>query len=903
MDIDIDLCPSAIPKILAEIKKRKHDDIIGNELDKTNLGIVRVATFGTETTKSAIHTAMRGYRSEYHPNGINSDEANYLASLIPQERGFVWSLNDVMNGNEEKGRKPVQAFISEVSKYPGLVDIIKALEGLITSRSTHASGVIIQSDDPYENGCFMRSPSGAVCTQWDLHDVEDTGSTKFDFLITSTSDKMVEFMKLMVKKGLWEQDSIRNLYNKYLHPDVIPYENKKIWENLANGSVIDCFQFCTPLGLTSVKKCYHKSVLETADLTSIMRLIIQEGKENPVDRYCRMKNDISLWYKELEEYGLNEIEVKKLEPLFLPSWGNVCQQEHLMLLFMKLCQFSLAESNKGRKVVSKKQMDKIPQLKKDVFNGMSNERPQFQKYVWEHGVEPLLGYGFPAAHAVPYSIIGIQNVWCFILSEVCWNTACLIVNSSSLEGEEDVYETNNPYLITVNQSQRSSKYDKIGSAIKQMQVSGVKVDCVDINKSDYSFEPDLKTNSILYGLKPLCGINDKEIELIKQNRPFRSFNDFVSKLVKDYDKENELKNEQKRKGTTGKRQQEIIKELCQIKSNSLSKGAVFSLIKAGSFDKIDERNRIELIVDFCNIITQKKKTVDMRTIPFLVKNSLIDRNKFDHEIRCWYFKEYLNGHKKKLKIDEKESVYFELDNNSYRFYEDNFDTDLLEVVNGKFYILEKTKKGFEPQYKEAIKLLQDELKKPETLEKVNKTLLKQTIIKEMNGKYDPSAWELETMCFYHGEHELSKLNKVKYGIVDFEDLEDKEIDSYFTPKGKNHPVPLYKISTIIGTVIGKNPNRATVTLNTVKGVVDVKFTKEFFSIFNKRISKQISADKKEYIENSWFERGSIIMVSGYRDQDMFRCKTYKNSGVHRIYKVTKIDKNKEDIYFTDRRAE
>lgn len=391
MDIDIDLCPSAIPKILAEIKKRKHDDITGNELDKTNLGIVRVATFGTESTKSAIHTAMRGYRSEAYPNGINSDEANYLASLIPQERGFVWSVKDVVDGNGEKGRKPVQAFIDEVNSYPGLLQIIEALEGLITSRSTHASGVIIQSGDPYENSCFMRAPNGAVCTQWDLHDVEDTGSTKFDFLITSISDKMVEFMKLMVKYGIWEGKTIRNLYDRYLHPDVVPYGNSHIWEKLADGSVIDCFQFCTPLGLTSTKKCHPNTVLETADLTSIMRLVIQENKENPVDRYCRMKKDISLWYKELKEYGLNEKEVKKLEPLFLPSCGNICQQEHLMLLFMQLSNFTLAQANQGRKVVSKKQMNKIPQLKADVISGMKGERPLFQEYVWEHGVEPLLG--------------------------------------------------------------------------------------------------------------------------------------------------------------------------------------------------------------------------------------------------------------------------------------------------------------------------------------------------------------------------------------------------------------------------------------------------------------------------------------------------------------------------------
>ena len=92
--------------------------------------LLQVCTFGTEGTRSAILTAGRGYRSEEYPNGIDSDIGQYMSSLIPQERGFLWSLSDVVNGNEEKGRKPVRQFIDEVEKYPGLLDIMISIEGL-----------------------------------------------------------------------------------------------------------------------------------------------------------------------------------------------------------------------------------------------------------------------------------------------------------------------------------------------------------------------------------------------------------------------------------------------------------------------------------------------------------------------------------------------------------------------------------------------------------------------------------------------------------------------------------------------------------------------------------------------------------------------------------------------------
>ena len=184
-DIDLDLCPSKRPKIINEIKKERganfKEDL--DELSKKNLGCTLIATFGTEGTRSTILTACRGYRSEECPDGIDVDTAQYIASLIPSERGFLWSLNDILNGNPEKGRKPSKTFINEVSQYPGLVEIMKGIEGLVNKRSSHASGVILFDEDPYEFGCFMKTPKGEIITQYDLHKCEWAGLTKYDLKI------------------------------------------------------------------------------------------------------------------------------------------------------------------------------------------------------------------------------------------------------------------------------------------------------------------------------------------------------------------------------------------------------------------------------------------------------------------------------------------------------------------------------------------------------------------------------------------------------------------------------------------------------------------------------------------------------------------------------------------------
>ena len=79
--------------------------------------MLQVATFGKEKAKSAVQTAARGYRSKEYPNGLDSDTSLYIASLLKEERGFLYSIEETVYGNEEKGRTPNTTFIKEVNKY------------------------------------------------------------------------------------------------------------------------------------------------------------------------------------------------------------------------------------------------------------------------------------------------------------------------------------------------------------------------------------------------------------------------------------------------------------------------------------------------------------------------------------------------------------------------------------------------------------------------------------------------------------------------------------------------------------------------------------------------------------------------------------------------------------------
>ena len=345
-DVDIDLAPSKIQKIFSAIREERGE-----------LGLVQVCTYGTEGTKNAILTACRGYRSDDYPQGIDVDDAQYISSLVPVERGFLWSLDELVHGNPEKERKPQTLFINEVKKYPGLLEIMMGIEGLVCRRGSHASGVILFDENIYDSAAVMRTPSGALVTQWDLHAQEAAGSVKYDFLLTNVQDIIIQTLELLQKDKLIEQDlSLRELYNKYLHPSVLPKADEKMWEALSNNKVVNCFQFDSAVGAQAARKIQPHSPLEMADANGLMRLMTAErGAETPLDKYVRFKNDISQWYKEMDRAGLTKDEQKFLEPYFLKSYGVPPSQEQMMMMLMdeNICAFSLGEANAARKIVGK----------------------------------------------------------------------------------------------------------------------------------------------------------------------------------------------------------------------------------------------------------------------------------------------------------------------------------------------------------------------------------------------------------------------------------------------------------------------------------------------------------------------------------------------------------------------
>lgn len=413
---------------------------------------------------------------------------------------------------------------------------------------------------------------------------------------------------------------------------------------------------------------------------------------------------------------------------------------------------------------------------------------------------------------------------------VYWNTANLIVDSGALE------------------EKGTTNYEKIARAIGGMKKHGISVVPPNINTSDSIFIPDTKNDRILYGLSALTSVNAESIQLIKNNRPYQSFKDFLIRC-----------------------------------GSYLKKPTIINLIKSGAFDEMEEQllDRRSIMAYYLSSICPKKKSMTLQQLNGLLEKKLIPMDKFEFEVRIYNFTKWLRQRKKDdyYIIDEDAGIEF-----YNRFLAEDEAIDLSSYEGEPAFV--------QKEWDKYYLLVMDDLKqwmkdnKDRLIEEAHFIEFKELWDKYAAGPY--AKWEYEAMCFYNSAHELSIVNKQRYGISNFSTMNPKgDIETYFKRGGVQ--IPIYNIKKIMGTVIGKIDTKNTITLLTEDGsVVDCRFSPDQYTKCKQRLVEVGEDGKKHCVEESWFKRGQKLVISGYRRNDGFAVKTYKNTPFHQCYLITNI---------------
>ena len=799
--------------------------------------------FKTLTAKAAINTACRGL-------GINDDIARMLTTYVPVERGMSWTLTECFEGNEEKGRAPVTAFINEVNGYEHLhlKDTMLQLEGLINGRSLHASAAYVFSRGYAAQNSLMRAPNGTECTAFNMHDSDYMGGLKLDALTIKGLDKLQTAMNLLVKAGVIEdQGSLKATYDKYIHPDVLDYDNKEAWEKLARNEVNDIFQFDTQVGRVAAQKIKPENIVEMAAANSLMRLMASDGAEAPIDTYVRYKNNIELWYEEMRSYGLSEEEMNIMKEHLGSSYGVAAVQEEIMLLSMddRISGFSVKEANVLRKSIAKK-VEKIYLECKEMFfeKGKAlGTSDALLRYVWDVQVQRQRNYSFSINHTTPYSVIGFQELH---LAEkygaLYWNTACLTVNAGA---------------DTDNDSNDVTNYGKIAKAIGNLTSAGQKIMPPDINKARFDFWPDKSTNSIIYSLKALRGVGDDQANCIIENRPYRSFKEFLEK--------------------TG----DVVKP-----------ASVIALIKSGAFDEF-ESDRRKLMREYLTPLANTVTKLTMAHVPELRDLGLIVVDNYRLPLTADAYLRYIKSQPPAINDEKacKRWRYVAGPKGDEDFFTNNIAREIkakdaiMTYEDGYTIVRESILEG---AIKRVMKPFTERvLKDPLVLETLNNARIKAFLQEKAPGSV--SAWEMDSMCFYFGDHELQSLNTELYNISDFNNLPEHPVEHTVT-RG-NRSFKMKEMSTIAGTVIDRNKNKHMVTILTTTGVVTLKFYKDSFIHFDQQLSEIVDG-KKTVLEKSWFSHGNKLIVHGFRSEDMFivrQEKTQSGTTIPAVKLITSIN--------------
>jgi len=226
----------------------------------------------------------------------------------------------------------------------------------------------------------------------------------------------------------------------------------------------------------------------------------------------------------------------KLEPILKETYGIPVFQEQIMQIAQQIAGFTLSEADILRKAIGKK-IEKLLLAQKEKFiqgaikNGVDKKIAQ---KIWEWFL-PFARYGFNRSHSTGYATVAYQTAYLKAHYPVEFMAAVLASEKQDVE--------------------------RIAFLLEECKRMGIEVLPPDINESFENFTV-VDKNKIRFGLLAIKNVGHNVVEAIvnerKRGGKFQSFADFLHRIT----------------------------------PKDINKKSLEALIKAGVFDKLEERNKL-----------------------------------------------------------------------------------------------------------------------------------------------------------------------------------------------------------------------------------------------------------------------------------------------------------------------
>ncbi|MCL5276874.1 MAG: DNA polymerase III subunit alpha [Deltaproteobacteria bacterium] len=456
-DIDIDFCADKRDMVIDYLKEK-----YGAQK------VARITAFHALQSRGVVRDVGRVLDI---PNNV----VDVIAKAIPQNMPLAKAVK-IMPQLEDTAAKD--------KKIREMLDIALKLEDLLRDKSLHASGVVISDRPLYEYLPLYRDKSGNIVTGFEGKYLEKIGLIKFDLLALATMTVI---------------DKTKSLIKQYRNVDVdltgIDLDDPKLYEAIQKGDSITLFQFESTGMQNTLKKIKPSKIDDMIAVNAIYR----PGPMQFIDDFVKNK-----------EKGIISHKIPALNDILKETYGVILYQEQVMRIASGIAGFSLEEADDVRKVISKKEGEKLPMLHEKFVKGAVGKgmKKKDAEEIFSQ-LKDFAEYAFNKSHSAAYAIVGVWTAYLKTYYPIEFLTA----NLSNLA------------------TKKSQQTAKLSHYINYCKKMGIQVLGPDINKSNKDFSID--QDRIRFGFLAIKNVGEAAIDAILDTRKqheFESFWDFLLRV-------------------------------------------------------------------------------------------------------------------------------------------------------------------------------------------------------------------------------------------------------------------------------------------------------------------------------------------------------------------------------------
>ena len=469
-DIDLDFC---------EARRSEVFDYVINKYGTDH--VAHIGTFGSMKARAAIRDVARTL-------GLGYDVGDEISSyVLPPIEGKTQSLAVCYEKVPElrNMRGGANSTASEVLKWA------EQFEDRLRSFGTHASGIVI-SDTPISQTIPLYRGAGEVATtQFDMHDVEEVGLIKFDFLGLSALTTIDRCVKSIAKR-----------YDIRINPLEIPVDDEDTYAMLRAGDVEGVFQLEGSSGIRDLLVQIRPNKLD--DL-AVLVAIYRPGPlgSQMLEHYLQVRAG----------YTTPNYLIPELESILGNTDGMLIYQEQVLEICKQLAGYTMGEADLMRRAVGKKKEKEMAEQESKFKKGMvtNGHSIEVADAIWDD-IKAFASYGFNRAHAACYGYIGYQMAYLKCHYPLDFMCSCLVTDSGTA--------------------------DKVIKYLSYCAAKGIKVLPPEVNESgtDFTITADDKIRFGLSVIKHVGKSMESVIEERYKNGPFKDIIQFAERVGLAVDK-------------------------------------------------------------------------------------------------------------------------------------------------------------------------------------------------------------------------------------------------------------------------------------------------------------------------------------------------------------------------------